>query len=219
MKINGRFRNYSVSVWTFHIGTGRAICWRFQASAEERTDRTQTPAPTAGVPSTRDFRVMGWKGRMEIARHGPEASNASEGKCRESRSLIRVPLLAGRLRHLAPFRPWLLQVAGTAKTVGILLFMLANQPEQVPINERPERLRAIAVVLEKAGGKNVRPVQSAPDFQAVERIQGNAISPVEMAERLKNVGFALVGGVGVLGLRLWWWIRGYIFMNSHCCLL
>jgi len=38
------------------------------------------------------------------------------------------------------------------------------------------------------------------DLKAVERGQGNAVSAVEMAERLKEIGFQLMVRAGAIGL-------------------
>ena len=56
--------------------------------------------------------------------------------------------------------------------------------------------------MQKAGGEGARGIQAVFGFKTVKRGQGNAVSAVEMAECLKEVGLQLMVGVRALWLGL-----------------
>jgi hypothetical protein len=110
--------------------------------------------------------------------------------------------------------------AETVKAVGFVLFASGEEPEQVAVGLGAESFGAVAVVMQKDGSEGAARVLAVSDFKAVERGQGNAVSTIEVAERLKEIGFQLMVrvvavGFGLLGLWLRGWIGAYSFMNSH----
>jgi len=109
------------------------------------------------------------------------------------------------------------RAAETAKALGFVLFASGEEAKKVSVGEGAERFRAVAVIGEETSRKNARSVQTVFGFKAVQGRQGNAVSAVEMAERLKELGFQLMVRAGALGfeLRLRRWIGAYSFMNSH----
>jgi hypothetical protein len=110
--------------------------------------------------------------------------------------------------------------AETVKAVGFVLFASGEETEQVAVGLGAESFRAVAVVMQKTGSEGATRMLAVSDFKTVERGQGNAVSAIEVAERLKEIGFQLMMrvvalGFGLLGLRLRRWIGACSFTNSH----
>ena len=103
--------------------------------------------------------------------------------------------------------------AEAAKALGFMLFASGEETEQVVVGLGAESFCTVAVVMQKARRKGTRRVLAVFVFKMIERGQGNAVSAVEMAKRLKEVGFQLMFGLTLRG-----WIGAYSFMNSHGCL-
>jgi hypothetical protein len=119
-----------------------------------------------------------------------------------------------------------------AKMRGVALLADGHEPQQIMIGLRAERFRAMAEIAQAVLGKDapglsIRQVCRASAtvfaFQLVQRGQGNAVSAVQMAENVKDLGFQLVvvsaralgPGVTVMGLWLREGIGAYSFINSH----
>jgi len=60
------------------------------------------------------------------------------------------------------------------------------------ISKSAETFGAVAIVAEKAGGKDARCAMAVFAFNAVERGEGNTVSAIEVAEGFKDFGFKLV---------------------------
>ena len=92
---------------------------------------------------------------------------------------------------IAPLRPWRLR--GWLPRC-VLFFVFGDQPEQVAVGLGAQHLGAAAIAVQKARGEDTRAVFALAGFgfKFVERGQGNAVSAVEVAENVKDLGFGLV---------------------------
>ena len=111
---------------------------------------------------------------------------------------------------------------------GFLFFARGDETEQIAVGLGAEGFRAVAVVMEKTGGKGAPCALPVFDFEPVERSQGDAVSAIEVAQGFKDFGFELMvrtvaqgfgapgkPGFGLLGFWLRRWIGAGSFISSH----
>ena len=79
-----------------------------------------------------------------------------------------------------------------SETFHVLFFACGDEAEQVAIGLGAKGFCAVAVIMEKTGGKGAWRTLTVFGFQFVERGQGDAVSAVEMAEGFKDFGFELM---------------------------
>src|SRR5579864_1398139 len=106
-----------------------------------------------------------------------------------------------------------------AKANCLLPFSAGESLEKCVIGEGAKFFSAIVDIPQASGGKNSRFAFFVVQvFQTVKVGQGDAIAPVEVLQRVQELGFQLwVGAAARVGLRQW--IGAFSFIDSHRCLL
>jgi hypothetical protein len=109
----------------------------------------------------------------------------------------------------------------TTKARGILVFPAGKKAEEITVCQGTEPFRAIAVVMEAFLRKDVCFVLTILSLQAIKSGQGNAKTPIKVAQGFKQMRFLL--GVFLLlfraaALRLRQRIGAFSFVGSHRCL-
>jgi len=107
---------------------------------------------------------------------------------------------------------------------GVLVFVSGEEAKEVAVDEGTKGLGAVAVVAQAGGGKDGRLREAFAVLKAGKRGEGDAVSAVELAKGVKELGFEMgIAGLGVgaaaqrFGLRRG--IGAYSFVSSHIACL
>jgi hypothetical protein len=89
----------------------------------------------------------------------------------------------------------------SAKTLGFVFFTSRQEMEKVTVGLGAKSFCAVAIFMQKDGCEGAGCVQPVFGFKPIKRGQGNAVSAIEMAKRVKELSFQLMVRATLIQLR------------------